>query len=235
MRQLHAPILPPAHKRGDAVLIQGKLHRYLGSGRFTSAYLNGTTKRVVLYTYFDDPSKDVVIEARQRAGCPYAKRHLPPIEYLRSTEDRGHTVKVYEAKSWPRPMMTWETDEREWMRWGVKGTRTEKDIHRLREAHKIARQIFPEDFTEKAQVNEFNKVVIGQADHLRVSVTVIDTLECLYDAAAESNHFIMFDSFRPTNLGLTRSYQLVLVDPMFDYELLDKTHREHRRTTMANF
>jgi hypothetical protein len=80
MNHLHAPILPPAHKRGDQVVISGHKYHYLGSGRFTSAYLNASGKSVILYTYFNDPSKDVVIRARELAS-KRVMRHLPWLKF----------------------------------------------------------------------------------------------------------------------------------------------------------
>jgi hypothetical protein len=157
-------------------------------------------------------------------------RHLPWLKFEGEIIERNNTVKVYAAKPWPRPMVTWEPHEAGWMRYGVKGTIIERDIHRLREAHKITRKAYPDEFFTKYQFDDFNDMVIGQADRLRVSVNVIDALECLNSAARTMRDFILFDSFRPTNLGVRSEEELVLVDPMFDYELLDKTNRAQRRT-----
>lgn len=225
----HAPIFHPATVRGDEVTHNGQLLRYIGSGRFTSAYwyYYRRTKRVRLFTYYSDSSKEIVINARNRCD-DVAKAHLPQFKDA-DKHAPDPTVAVYDTEFVRRPILSMTPDERDGQYTvGVKGTVIERDIHRLKQAHKIARKAYPHAFVNRKQLLNFNKLVVGQADILRVTVTVIDALEALMYAAESVREWIMFDSFRPSNVGIDSKGTLVLSDPMFDYQLLQK-HLTTRR------
>lgn len=221
----HAPVLRPANVRGDKVMHERQQLIYIGSGRFSSAYRIADQNRVRLLTYHNDPSKDVVIAARENLDKPEVLAHFPNIVKVGTRKD----YVIYEAGFYRRPILGKTKADRDGKYTvGVKGTRLERDIHMLKHAQKIAQKAYPYAFTRRSQLLNFNKIVVAQADVLRVTVTVIDAIEALMYAAGSMEQWIMFDSFRPSNMGVDRFGRLVLVDPMFDYHLLQQ-HLTTRR------
>jgi hypothetical protein len=200
-----APKLFGAIRVNDAVTItlpggKKKLGRFLGRGRFSNVFDIGPS--VIIYTHHGDLSKDILSHCDLGEPNP----HIPPMEYLGQVFNG--TIDVYKSKWYITPVTKAIAGP---LTWGYM-----KELHRI---HDEAAGVFTGDLIKKDQCIDFNYYI---AEHARVPDKLKEALICLTESAQDWGKYYLFDDFRPRNLGLDRKNNLVLLDAMFDAELMQK-------------
>ena len=183
---------------------------FIGSGRFTTAFRAGP--HVILYTFYGDHSKSVLAQTwyEYGKGNPY----LPRITRIGQIEIEGQTAKIYRAKYYNRVIRKYLSPE------------NERIVTALQEAQDDACHEFPDDIVRSNSAYEFNRVVSG-AKGLPESLSL--ALEHLTEVALDWEGHYIFDNFRIRNLGLDGRGRLVLIDPMFPMDLIQRDHDYRKR------
>jgi hypothetical protein len=181
---------------------------YIGSGRFTTAFAR--KEDVYLYTFHGDLSKSILAHAHREHPNP----HIPRVERLGISKFEGHIVNVYKAKFYRRV-------RRENM-----DAENKRIIHMLQEAHDEAKHEFPGDIVRTYRASEFNEIITrtkGLPD------TLSEALKDLAHISLDWGDHYIFDNFHIRNLGLNGKGKLILLDPMFDMEKIQKDFEYRRR------
>lgn len=205
-----APKMFGANQSGQEVLctIDSKgaerYARYLGSGRFTTAFALGRDN-VLLYTFFGDKSKSILAQAHKEFGKD--NKHLPNIKRIGKIDYKGHEVMVYSARKYSRVQMGRLT----------KGN--QQLVRALQEAHDEACIKYPYDIVRSRKCGLFNEVIIN-AEGLTVQMRL--ALEHLAGCAEDWDDHYIFDSFQVRNLGLDSRGNIVLIDAMFSMDMVQR-------------
>lgn len=216
-----APMLFGATKAGQHCRIQIDRTgtcldaKYLGSGRFTTVY--SYDKHVILYTFHGDASKSILAQAhREQKRNP----HLPRITKLSTMKVGRHVVSVYEAKRYGHCVRNRLNEANKWL------------VQSLQTAQKEAQHEFPYNIVRAKKCHDFNEFVVREfrkeAAMFPEGKTMAQALETLMECADDWGEHYIFDSFHVRNLG-TNGDKLVLIDPMFHLETLQKDHNARQR------
>lgn len=215
-----APLMFGAKELGWYVPIQietgGLTHTwatFIGRGRFTTAFKAG--RYVYLYTFHDDFSKSILAHTyRQYEENP----HLPKIERVGRMKYKGQTCNVYKAWGYK------QIDE------GTKLTRANQEVIKtLQELHEAACAEFKGDIVRTYQSSEFNQFITQGDGMFRLPYLIRAALEALAETALDWGDHYIFDSFKLRNLALNGKGQLILIDPLFDFDKIMKDHKVRSR------
>ena len=210
-----APTLFGAYRTGQQVKIQFETGGssiwagYLGSGRFTTAYVRGET--VYLYTFHGDLSKSILAHAHREHPSP----HIPKIQRLGIEKFEGHVVNVYSAKFYHKVVRTHLSPQNKEL------------VTLLQELHDDAKHEFPGNIVRSYKASEFNRVI---TESERLPDEIREVLENLSQIALDWGDHYIFDNFHIRNLGLNGKGKIVLIDPMFDMEKIQRDHDYRRRS-----
>jgi hypothetical protein len=199
-----APKLFGAKRKGDACKILlpsgGKRFGYfLGSGRFTNAFWDGKS-HVYLYTLYDDVSKDILVEAHQRLP---RNPHIPDIREMGTIPGPAWAdwdIKLYKSKMYDTHVARHEMSHSAWY-----------DRRELKQAHT--------DTHYDGAGYDFNSTVVRKAD---VAQSLHDALWMIIDVCQDHGDHIIFDNFAHKNTAVDPKGNLVLIDPVFDSDMLLK-------------
>lgn len=190
--------------------------RYMGSGRFTTVYRVGSD--VLLYTFYNDFSKSILAHAYREHGKD--NPHLPQISRIGQLRYEGREVNVYQAKYYNKVI-----------RKRLSPTNA-KIVNILQDAHDDACHLYPNNIVRNYKGHDFNQVIL---DAKGLPTSMRRALEYLAQVSLDWGDHYIFDNFHIRNMGLDTRSRLVLIDPMFDMDKVQKDHDFRRRSgrTMA--
>ena len=209
-----APLLHGIKKVGDEVYAPVPGRRatthlsYLGRGRFTTAFRLVGTRSVVLYTFYEDFSKSILSQAYREYGK--VNVHLPKIKRIGRQQFKQGVANVYLAHYY-KPVTDLDNLSQK-----------NKDmILRLQELQDTAQNAFSGDVVRSGKASLFNFIII-RGKGLGYSMKM--ALEHLAYTSEDWGDHYLFDSFKLPNWGLDGKNNLILVDPMFDMEKIQRDH-----------
>lgn len=213
-----APLMFGAKELGCKALIdlgngRRAVAQFIGRGRFTTAFR--AKRSVYLYTFHDDFSKSILAHTFRQYGT---NPHLPEIERIGRMKWKGQQCNVYKARYY-KPITT-ET--------GL--TRANREIiNTLQELHEAACTEFKGDIVKTYQSSEFNQFITQGDGSMRLPYAIRAALEALAEVALDWGDHYIFDSFKLRNLALDGKGQLIMIDPLFDFDKIMQDHRVRSR------
>jgi hypothetical protein len=207
---LTAPKLFGAKRIGDEVWLEvgtkRRKGRYIGSGRFTSAYFAGND--VFLYTFYDDHSKDIL----SQCWSHYKNPHLPKIELVGSLEwqpwKHSWDIQIYKTRFYYTSPRLRDMDER-----------VVELFRSLRKAHAWASDTIEGHLVSENKCYIFNKAV---AAYKGLPGSAVLALEHLTESSKYWGDHYLFDNFRSANVGLDGKGQLIFIDPLLDVKQVNE-------------
>ncbi len=205
--------------KGKILLPEGRDPRtgkYLGSGRFSTAFLTNAIHRpVIIYTFHEDFSKSILSHTKAENST---NRHLPDIKRIGRYVHRGTPCNVYESRYY------------ECLEDKSVSPEMRDLVDLLQDLHDEACSQFPGNIIRSRESDDFNKFICeGQG----IPLGLKKALNALRFIAQDWGDHYLFDSFKDKNLGRDMRGNLILLDPMFDMLKMQRHHETKSRKATA--